>query len=306
MRRSTPMKDELISDATTPLMTERSTRFRVESIDHLPVLAQDESCRIVKQYFDFLEYSLTHRAEPTDISELREMLVEISKFIRSEKTEIRADGYLRMLKRLTHIYAQGVNARNDQAFAGTAVNFADIINVLSHSYPGYDYSESVGLLLYYMNRLFNYREEGWIDLYEQLLLMPDTTRVMRMLRVQHMQEIQDWIEEGVDNLFTIWDEQLEVVEQLNSEILELDRAIIQGRKAQFIDRFDDHPNVTSLSKHRQRQDIAQTHMEREKLIEERDAKLELADLLSENIQEFTDRLTDIRRSATIQLIWSKS
>ncbi|MEJ2424407.1 MAG: hypothetical protein P8101_08065 [Candidatus Thiodiazotropha sp.] len=265
------MKDELISDATTPAMAERSTRFRVESVDRLPVLAQDESCRIVKQYFDFLEYSLTHRAEPSDIGELREMLVEISKFIRSEKTEIRADGYLRMLKRLTHIYG-----------------------------------ESVGLLLYYMNRLFNYREEGWIDLYEQLLLMPDTTRVMRMLRVQHMQEIQDWIEEGVDNLFTIWDEQLEVVEQLNSEILELDRAIIQGRKAQFLDRFDDHPKVTSLSKHRQRQDIAQTHMEREKLIEERDAKLELADLLSENIQEFTDRLTDIRRSATIQLIWSKS
>ncbi|MET0088964.1 MAG: hypothetical protein ABW068_02915 [Candidatus Thiodiazotropha sp.] len=300
------MKDELNNDAAALMLDEQPELFRVESVDHLPPLAQDESCRIVKQYFDFLEYSLTRRVEPTDIGELREMLVEISKFIRSEKTVIRADGYLRMLKRLTRIYAQGVNARDDRAFAGTAVNFADIINVLSHSYPGYDYSESVGLLLYYMNKLFSYREEGWIDLYEQLLLMPDTTQVMRLLRVQHMQEIQNWIEEGVDNLFTIWDEQLEVIEQLNSEILELDRAIVQGRKAQFLDRRNSRPNVISLNKQRQRNNIAQIRQEREKLIEERNAKLELADLLSENIQEFTDRLTDIRRSATIQLVWSKS
>ncbi|MET0027334.1 MAG: hypothetical protein ABW101_06825 [Candidatus Thiodiazotropha sp.] len=300
------MKDELNTDAAALMLDERPELFRVESVDHLPTLAQDESCRIVKQYFDFLEYSLTRGVEPTDIGELREMLVEISKFIRSEKTVIRADGYLRMLKRLTRIYAQGVNARDDRAFAGTAVNFADIINVLSHSYPGYDYSESVGLLLYYMNKLFSYREEGWIDLYEQLLLMPDTTQVMRLLRVQHMQEIQNWIEEGVDNLFTIWDEQLEVIEQLNSEILELDRAIVQGRKAQFLDRRNSRPNVISLNKQRQRNNIAQIRHEREKLIEERNAKLELADLLSENIQEFTDRLTDIRRSATIQLVWSKS
>ncbi|MET0066467.1 MAG: hypothetical protein ABW076_08990 [Candidatus Thiodiazotropha sp.] len=280
--------------------------FRVDSVDHLPMLAQDESCRIVKQYFDFLEISLNQQAEPIDIGELRGMLMEISRFIRSEKTGIRADGYLRMLKRLTHIYAQGVNAQDDRAYAGTAVNFADIINILSHSYPGYDYSESVGLLLYYMNKLFSYREEGWIDLYEQLLLMPDTTRVMQTLRVAHMQEIQNWIEEGVDNLFTIWDEQLEVIEQLNSEILELDRAIIQGRKAQFRYRSTTHPNVTHLSKQRQRRDIEQIRAQRERLIEERDAKLELADLLSENIQEFTNRLTDIRRSATIQLIWSRA
>ncbi len=300
------MKDELQNDAAALMLDERPERFRVESVDHLPMLAQDESCRIVKQYFDFLEYSLTRRVEPTDIGQLREMLVEISRFIRSEKTEIRADGYLRMLKRLTRIYAQGVNAQDDRAFAVTAVNFADIINILSHSYPGYDYSESVGLLLYYMNKLFSYREEGWIDLYEQLLLLPDTTQVMRLLRVQHMQEIQNWIEEGVDNLFTIWDEQLEVIEQLNSEILELDRTIVQGRKAQFLERRNARPNVVSLNKQRQRNNIAQIRLERERLIEERDAKLELADLLSENIQEFTDRLTDIRRSATIQLVWSKS
>jgi hypothetical protein len=301
------MNDELQNDAAALMPDDQQpVLLRVESVDHLPMLAQDESCRIVKQYFDFLEYSLTRRVEPTDISELRAMLVEISKFIRSEKTEIRADGYLRMLKRLTRIYAQGVNARDDRAFAGTAVNFADIINILSHSYPGYDYSESVGLLLYYMNKLFSYREEGWIDLYEQLLLMPDTTQVMRLLRVQHMQEIQNWIEEGVDNLFTIWDEQLEVIEQLNSEILELDRTIVQGRKAQFLERRNARPNVVSLNKQRQRNNIAQIRLERERLIEERNAKLELADLLSENIQEFTDRLTDIRRSATIQLVWSKS
>ena len=286
-------------------LTEGTTPFRISSVDQLPVLAQDESCRIIKQYFDYLESTLTQQDQTIDITQLQEMLSEISGFIRSGKSQIRADGYVRMLNRLTHIYAQGVRARDDRAFTGTAVNFADILKTVSQTYTGYDYSESVGLLLYYMNKLFNYREEGWIEVFEHLLSMPDSIRVMQMLKAQHLQEIQNWVEEGVDNLFAIWDEQLEVIDNLNTEIHQLDKEILQRRRALTHNKLTHpDPTVVSMSLSREKQSIEQLYTEKERIISEREAKLELADLLDDNIQEFTDRLTEIRRSTLIQLVWN--
>jgi hypothetical protein len=293
-----PPKTQTCSQGNTP-------PFRISSVEQLPVLAQEESCRIIKQYFDYLEDTLTQQKQTADIPQLREMLSEISGFIRSDKSQIRADGYLRMLNRLTRIYAKGIHARDDRAFAGTAVNFADIVNTLSHTYPHYDYSESVGLLLYYMNKLFNYREEGWIELYEYLLCLPESLQVMQMLREEYMQEIQNWIEEGVDNLFTIWDEQLEIIQNINGEIALIDNKILANRKTLLKSKHDDFKvNVTSLTTLRTLQLIEQLQSERKQKICERDVKLELAGLLDDNIQEFTNRLTEIRRSTMIQLAWS--
>ncbi|MCU7904880.1 MAG: hypothetical protein KZQ76_03330 [Candidatus Thiodiazotropha sp. (ex Epidulcina cf. delphinae)] len=279
--------------------------FRTGSVDQLPVMAQDESCQIIKQYFDCLELNLTQQDSRIDIGQLREMLREISHFIRSGKGKIQDDGYIRMLNRLTRIYAKGIHAQDDRAFTGTAVNFADILNTVSQTYTGYDYSESVGLLLHYMNRLFNYREEGWIEVFEHLLSMPDSIHAMRMFKQQHLQEIQNWVEEGVDNLFAIRDEQLGVIKKLNGEIFKLDQEIRQRKRALTPDGpVASAGSVISYAKLRDIRSIDRLRIKRLELLDAREGRLELADLLDDNIQEFGDRLTEIRRSALVQLVWN--
>jgi hypothetical protein len=292
------------NQSTTLPHKEVDAPFRIGSIEQLPTLAQDESCRIIKQYFDYLEIALNQGNQAIEISQLREMLSEISKFIGSDKSQIQADGYVRMLNRLTHIYSQGLRTQDDKAFTGTAVNFADILNTVSQNYTGYDYSESVGLLLHYMNKLFNYREESWIQVFEHLLSMPDSIRVMQILKTQHLQEIQNWVEEGVDNLFALLDEQLEVIDNIDAEILQLDRELLQHRKTLLTQAKSFGIGVTPLSRIHVKRQIQGLYDKRAQLTTDREAKLELSDLLNDNILEFTCRLTEIRRSTLVQLVWS--
>ncbi|MET0044651.1 MAG: hypothetical protein ABW100_14175, partial [Candidatus Thiodiazotropha sp. 6PLUC3] len=193
---------------------------------------------------------------------------------------------------------------DNKAFTSTAVNFADILNSVSQNFTSYDYSESVGLLLHYMHKMFNYREEGWLEVFEHLLSMPDNIQIMQLLKTQHLQEIQNWVEEGVDNLFALLDEQLEVIDNIDAEILQLDQELLQRRKSLTVRTTDPTTNVViPLSRIREKHLIQELFDKRNQLMTERVAKLELTELLDENIQEFTDRLTEIRRSALIHLAW---
>ncbi len=291
--KSDPMKQEVLP-------------FRINSVERLPALAQDESCKIIKQYFDYLESVLGRKHNEINIVQLREILTEISGFIRSEKSQIQDDGYMRMLNRLTTIYAKGIKLEDDKAFTGTAVNFADIMNTVSQSYAGYDYRESVGLMLHYMNRLFNDREESWLEVFEHLMAMPDS-HVLQMLKEQHLQEIKNWVEEGVDNLFAIWDEQLDVISNLSNEIYQLDKQILQVNQQLRKNLMGAAAsNIIYLKNVQLRQELDQLRQNRMELDMARDGKLELVNLLDENIHEFGDRLTEIRRSTQIQLVWDNS
>ena len=278
--------------------------FRISSVERLPVMAQEESCKIIKQYFDYLESMLGRKHNEIDIVQLREILTEISGFIRSEKSQIEDDGYMRMLNRLTTIYAKGIQLEDDKAFTGTAVNFADIMNTVSQSYAGYDYSESVGLMLHYMDRLFNDREESWLEVFEHIIAMPDS-HVLQMLKEQHLQEIKNWVEEGVDNLFAIWDEQLDVISNLSNDIYQLDKQILQVSKQLRINLIRaSAANIIYLKNIYLRQELEQLRQKRVELDMAREGKLELVNLLDENIHEFGDRLTEIRRSTQVQLVWN--
>jgi hypothetical protein len=290
--------------STQPL-TDRVIPFRIGNVEQLPILEQDESCHIIKQYFDYLETTLNQQDPLIDIDQLREMLIEVTGFIRSNKSQIRAEGYGRMLNRLNKIYAQGLRLENDRAFTRTAVNYADILNTVSQSYANYDYSESVGLLIHYMHKMFNYREEGWLEVFEHLLSISDSVEVMQLIKTQHLNEIQNWVEEGVDNLFTLLDEQFDVIDDLDKEILLLDQEVIQHRESFSIDPAISTANsVIPLSRIKEKRLIQNLFEKRGQLMADRAAKLELAELLDENILEFTDRLTEIRRSALIHLVWS--
>ncbi len=279
----------------------------IDSVDRLPNLAREESCQIIKEYFDYLESMLVQKQSQIDIDQLRTLLTEISGFIHSEKGRFECDGYMRMLNRLTEIYAKGVLAEDNKAFTGTAVNYADIMNAVSQYYTGYDYSESISLMLHYMDKLFSYREESWLDVFEHILAMPASTRIIPVLKEQHLQEIQNWVEEGVDNLFAIWEEQLEVISNLSEEICQLDRQILQTSRQVL--RSASRPrnrNILYLEDIRTRRLLEQMRSKRTDLDAARDGKLELSALLDDNIREFGTRLTEIRRSSQMQLAWSNT
>jgi hypothetical protein len=278
--------------------------FRLQSIELLPVMAQDESCHIIKQYFDFLDAALSTQGDRVDVILLQEMLLEISELLRSGKSPLQEDGYLRLLDRLTAIYTKGLRAENDRAFACTAANFADILESVSQSFQDYDYSQSVSLLLHYMDKLFNYREESWIEVLEHLLCMPDSIRVMQQLRARYLDEIQCWVEEGVDNLFTIRNEQLELIAGLEQTLKLLDDEIVTRHRVLLDERSRSRrQGIYRLEHERERREILRLHDRCRTLYRERESKLELIDLLDLNIEEFAERLSVMKRSTLMKLVW---
>ncbi len=275
------------------------TSFRLRQLEELPEMSQEEVCPILKQYFDFLENALTDQYHSVDIDLLQEMLLEISLLLRSGKGLIREDGYLRLLNRITSIYAQGLGAVNSYAFARTASNFADILESVSQQFQNYDYSHSVSLLLHYMDRLFMSREESWLEVYEYLISMPEDILVMKQLRHEHIGVINTWIEEGVDNLFTLREEQLDIIDIQTNALQDLDHQISM-RQSQLI-RIVPHENVVDIDRARQRREINRLSKQREQLVLDRENKREIIDLLNTNIREFSDRLAQMRRSTLIRL-----
>ncbi len=280
---------------------EGPTAFRLRRVNPLPFMDQEEICPIIKQYFDFLENALTTRAD-TDISLLQEMLQEIANLLHSGKSLLREDSYLRMLDRLTSIYARGLKVENDYAFAGTAAHFAHIIETVSQNFHDYDYTLSVSLLLHYMDKLFQAGEESWLEIYEHLLCMPETLQVMQHLRLEHLSEISHWIEEGVDNLYTLRDEQLDIIDIQEQSLRDLHRQI-RARQFQLRHQSGRH-GITDISVARKRREIDRLNHQRQHLMQDRLAKLDIVDLLETNIREFSDRLARMRRSTLLKLVWT--
>ncbi len=293
-----------IIEKEMPHSSQLTTAFRLQGVDHMPMMGQEEACPIIQQYFDFLEQELTDQGEKTNIALLQEMLMEIAQLLRSGKSQLREDGYLRMLNRLTDIYAKGLRVENDRAFAGTAVNFADILGSVSQRFQNYDYSHSVSLLVHYMDKLFNSREESWLEVYEHLISMPESIHVMQQLRMDHLNEINDWIEEGVDNLFTLWDEQLELIAIQDQTLSHLELQILTGHTQLQRKLASRLHGVIDLRLALKQRELRTLREQRDLLMLERRSKLEIVDLLESNIREFSDRLAKMRRSTLLKLVWN--
>jgi hypothetical protein len=275
--------------------------FRLQGVDHLPLMAQEEVCPILKQYFDFLENALLAHSDQVDINLLQEMLLEISLLLRSGKSQLRDDGYLRLLNRITNIYARGLRVEDDRAFAGTAANFADILETISQNFQNYDYTHSISLLLHYMDKLFNTRKESWLEVYEHLLHIPDTIHIMQQLRIYHIDDINTWIDEGVDNLFTLRDEQLDAID-IQEEALHDLQLQIRTRQSQ-LRKEPINTGVTNISRAGQLRELERLKKQYQQLVQDREGKRGLVALLDTNIQEFSDRLAEMRRSTLMKLVW---
>jgi DNA-binding NarL/FixJ family response regulator len=260
---------------------------------------QDYACKVLKAYFDDLELTLAGDEQSANIAQLQTIWLEISKFILAEKNHILEDGYHRLLNRLTRIYTRGLQQKGNQAFAATATHYAALIEIVSQAYPEFDYSEAIRHLIHYMNQLYKVREKSWLRIFENLLSMPDSIDPIHYLKQHHLKEIQRWIEEGVENLFQIRDDQVNLYAQKSAELDETVQAIEQ--LANWLD-FNRGSKLVPITRPQKRSSLKSLRKKRERLTAELNSGKELVDLLDRNIQEFENKMVATRRASYIRLI----
>ena len=283
---------------------------RMELIGELPVTGicppPVRLRQIFGDYLDYLEKKLSHEASFTDIGQVQEMLLELSHCIRSSDSQIKIEEYSAILERLTIIYTRGMGQKRRTIFSATATDYADLIEAISLKHPTYDYSEMIGQLLFYMNQLFEQRKGNWITIYEHLQSMTDNIEGLQSLKKSHFQEIQQWVEEGVENLFQIREDFYSRIEQLNHELNALDQKINEGKDnissdiAKF--KIDRGNTVISLEVKRREKELGILANKMNEIVNAREGEGRIHDLIEENIREFEDILTNTKRSICIELV----
>ena len=262
--------------------------------------------QIINDYLDYLEKRLSQEANFTDIGQVQEMLLELSYCIRLNNRQINLEEYSAILERLSDIYARGMGQNKRTIFSVTAADYADLIEAISFRHPTYDYSEMIAQLLFYMNQLFEQRKGNWITIYDHLQSMTDSIESLQSLKKRHFQKIQQWVEEGVENLFQIREDFYGRIEQLNNEANALDQKINEGKDniSSDIARFkaDEENTVISLEMKRREKEIRMLANRMNEIVNERDGEGKIHDLIEENIKEFEDILTNTKRLICIELI----
>lgn len=260
---------------------------------------QDRACGGLKHYFDDLESLLTGKQANPDIDEPKEILLEISQFLQSQDNKILGDGYTCLLDRLTRIYTQGLEHQDNRVFTDTAANYAGVIQVVSQTHSAYDYSEVIGQLLHYMNQLYKNREKSWLRIFKHLLSMPDSIKGIQVLKERHLNEIQQWIEEGVENLFELRDDQIQLYSEKIAELARAEEKV-EGQLRKM-DLDPDH-QVLPITWLRDKAELKTFIKQRDLLIDDLENRQELVDLLEQNMQEFEEILLTTRRAYLIHSV----
>ena len=273
-------------------------------------LAADESRQVLNGYLSYLESELTSQNFSVDIGKSQEMLLEVSQFIHTGSARVGSDVYRCVLRRLTGIYAKGLAVTAESAYSLTASDYADVIESISRVYPAYDYSEIVGQLIHYMNQLFKLRKNSWKTVYEHILSMPDSIEAMQLLRNEHFFAVQQWAEEGVENLFHIQDDLHNRVRLLDEQISGIQQKITEtecwmGERQRVLAALD-VANLVDLKLRRAVHESRELSHTRERLIMEREGKAHIIDLIESNILEFEDKLKETRRAFSIRLVYTAS
>jgi hypothetical protein len=272
-----------------------------------PFLAPEKYRRILRNYLSYLENQLTGPDVSADIGQLQEILLEVSELIRSGKVQFFADDYRNVVRRLVQIYGSGFSAEGKEAFAITAVDYADVIEAISRVFPDCDYSEPVGQLLYYMNQLFKIRKSSWMTVYEHIRSMPDSIEIVQRLKQDYFQEIQDWAEQGVANLFEIHKDLHLQMAQFDQELEQLNRKIIKRQESMTPYHGPSHhgeKKVVHLAGRKHKLEMDALLETQDQLTVDRESKAEIAELIESNILEFESKLKETRRAFFIRLVWN--
>ena len=259
---------------------------------------QEDACRVLAQYFDDLEFCLTEETEDAfDIPRLEAIWLEISVIIEAEKNHLLDDGYNRLLNRITRIYTRGTKPQSNLAFAATATNYANVIEIVSQAHPRYDYSEAISHLLHYMNQLYKDREKGWLRIFQHLISMSESVRSIQFLKDRHLNGIQRWVEEGVDNLFQLRDDQIMLHSEKIAELAQIEQSI---ERALCDVSQSKTSKIVSISNIKYQKILENLTDKRDLLILELDNRQFVIDLLEDNIQEFENILFETKRACLVR------
>ena len=259
---------------------------------------QDAACRVLAQHFDELEFFLSCETDTeSGISQLNAIWLEISLLLETEKKHLLDDSYNRLLNRITRLYTLGTKPKSNTAFAATATNYANVIEIVSQVHPRYDYTFAISHLLHYMNLLYKEREKSWLSIFQHLLSMSESVLSIQFLKDGHLKGIQRWVEEGVDNLFQLRDDQILLHSEKIAELAQIEQSIEKAEHQITRSRSSKIVPITNLQKWDSLQALVQ---KRDLLIQELDNRQELVDLLEQNIQEFETILFETKRACLIR------
>jgi hypothetical protein len=249
---------------------------------------------------------LATATQSADLELAREILGKVAIQVSSDGNLASNQDYHQFLQKLTRIYEEGCDHRENTAFAATAADFAAVIEAVSRRYPGYDYSGSFGLLLEYMTRLFAARDNSWKRVYKCLRAIPDSVSAKQHLKSVCSADIREWFEAGVQNLFSLQSD-------LASKIHELDRRAgeigneIRARQDEIREMHrkldpEGTGKIVVLAGRSMERQIAGLELERSAVLEEKAGRESTLVLIESDIQEFEDLLREARRAYYLHIV----
>ncbi len=269
-------------------------------------LAPGKSQQILEDYLDYFESELLNQTPESNISQIQEMLLELSCIIRSRNTRLIPGEYSNFLQRLIRIYGAGFSQNPGNAFLITAADYADVIEAISKECPNYDYSEALGQLLRYMSQLYKVRKSSWKTVYEHIQSMPDSITAVQMVKTEYFAEIQQWAEEGVGNLFQIRKDIYQRIEELEQQANAIEKQIdAEGSILATetpVPKVFGQAQIINLAEKRAQKRIEALHVDLAANARDILSQGELVALIESNIQEFDDKLREARRAYSIRLV----
>lgn len=236
-----------------------------------------------------------------DRRSVRLTLRELGDLIASKRLNLGGPEYQGLLARLVAIFANRAAPASELALATSAPSYAAVVAALSRACPTCDYEAALGQLLTYMGLLFLDRRSGWKAIYRAIASISDGVAAKRRLDDGEFYRIEEWIESGASNLFSIQRDLANAIAALEDEAAELTREM--ERRTAALGVAGVGVRVVSLADRRARLEIAELGRRRDDLLVQAEDKRGIKGLIDTDIQELEDALSTTRRAYSVRLVW---
>ena len=232
---------------------------------------------------------------------VRLTLRELGDLIASRRLNLGGTDYQGLLARLVVIFASGAAPASELALAASAPSYAAVVAALSRACPTCDYEAALGQLLTYMARLFLDRRSGWKAIYRAIASISDGVAAKRRLDDGEFYRIEEWVESGASNLFSIQRDLAHAIAALEDEAAELTADMAHRSAALGVAAVG--ARVVSLADRRARLEITELGRRRDELLARAEDKRGIKELIDTDIQEMDDALRTTRRAYSVRLVW---
>ena len=266
----------------------------------------DACRRVLDDCLRHLDDQLRSRGSGMDRRSARQTLRELADLIAADRLGLDDGDYERLLGRLAAIFATGLTPASQGVLVTTAPSYAGVIAAISRACPSCDYEAPLGQLLTYMARLFLDRRAGWKAIYRSIQAISDGVAAKQRLDEVEFARIQEWIESGAANLFSIQRDLARAIARLGRKVVAIDAQIARCSAALDLSsrrrRADDTlRNVVSLDTWRQGRQVAELERQRLDLLEQIKAKQGVKDLIDADVRDLENCLRATRRAYFIRL-----